>query len=339
MNMEDLKFLREMVVKSETEDFSDEQLQRIGNALRTNVNADDTTEALDLTAQIIYDQSMYTDKLGRKREVDVEKLDSLARDVIDKGFYLGATSAIDYAKDVRFFVAQKQAEKGTIAKEDVNLMDSNYNNSVLGSMLYEAKSPLAVKALIDKGANKLGAEDDFENIKDMLIRRVTSEYEFEHKDYGENRVKNNLGNLAVLIKTGLIEKPKDLDRLLTNPELFEKYPDVMNKLFEGDKELPNKLEKIKNRENLKEQKDDYLKEKLTAVRNAIRNNSIFKIRKDGKAVRKQRPDYEVMGTTGDSVSKENNELHKKHYKEVADIQKDAAKEIMKQHRENADRQY
>lgn len=325
MNVKDLEYLREMANKSGTEDFSDEQLKRVREALSTNVNADDTTEALDLTAKMIYEQSQSNDKFGRKRKVDVEKLDGLAKEIMDKGLFLGAENAIDYAKDVRFAVAKIQAEKGTIAKDDVNLMDSNYNHSILDSMLYEAKSPLAVKALIDKGANQLGAETDFDEIKDMLMGRVISGFD------GKDSIKNNLGNLAVLIKTGLIDKPKDLDRLLKNPILFEKYPDMMSKLFEDDKDLPNKLENVKNREKLKEQKDDYLEERFTAVENAVKEKALFAIGRIKPTHRKQRKDFEKVGNTGDSIVKENNELYKNHYQEVADVQKEEAKKHVPEH--------
>ncbi len=255
MNQEDLEYLREMAIKSETEDFSNEQLQKISSALRTNVNADDTTEALDLTAQIIEHQD--------GKNVDIEKLHDLTKEVIYHGGLLGAEDAIDR---IDYFDFYMEVRKEHVTDENVN-RESN-GNSFLESSLYSSKSPETIQSIIDKG----GKFREWENLADiswMLVNRLTSDYKGQLEKYGENSVKNNLGNLAVLIETGLIEKPKDLDKLISNPELFEKYPDIMNKLFEGDKDLQAKLDNVKNREELKGKKDDYLQDKLNLLRERL----------------------------------------------------------------------
>ena len=331
MNQKDLEYLRTMAEKSETKDFSDKELERISSALRTNVNADDTTEALDLTAHIIYEQSQYEDRLMRKRNVDIEKLDGLAREIIDKGLFLGASDAVDIAKDVQFDIALKQAKNGTISKEYVNLERGWNGSSVLDDLLYDSQSPKAVKSLIDKGGN-FGSETDSEEIKDRLIVRVTSGYKFQLQDFGEDNIKNNLGNLAVLVETCMIEKSEDLDRLLSNPELFEKYPNIMKKMFSYDKNLLEKLEDVKVRKENKEQNRDYLQDKLEKVRKALQKSQRRPRKEDER--KKLTRNYR-MGETGEVTRKnlsENNRPSKEEIEYGTQIQTEAAKKVMKERR-------
>lgn len=342
INPKDLEYLREMAKRSETEDFSNEQLQKISSALRTNVNTDDTTEALDLTAQIIEHQD--------GKNVDVEKLHDLTKEVIYHGGLLGAEDAIDR---IDYFDFSMEVRKEHVTDENVN-RESN-GNSFLESSLYSSKSPETIKSIIDKGG-KFREWEDPADISCMLVNRLTSDYKGQLEKYGENSIKNNLGNLAVLIETGIIEKTKDLDKLISNPELFEKYPDIMNKLFEGDKDLQAKLDNVKKRGELKDQKDDYLQEKLEEVRQAVKNLSRRRRRSEyavidadtGIPMHLMRH-YANMGKTGKSGSEiytsgvvheeegtpsvVSEEKMQKVYRKVADTQKDAAKEIMKKHLE------
>ena len=304
MNIEDLEYLREMVVKSETEDFSDEQLQRISGALRTNVNADDTTEALDLTAQIIYEQSQYTDRLGNDRKVNRENLHNLTKEVIYYGELLGATDALKTVDDFDFAM---DVSKENITEKNAN-RDNSFGNSFLESSLYASKSPEAIKSIIDKGG-KFNDEVEPNHIVNILLDRVTSDYNGQLEEFGENSIKNNLENLAVLIETNMIEKPKYLDKLISNPELFEKYPDVMNKLFKDDKDLPNKLDNVRNREKSKaknKEETDYLQDKADVIEAAV--HRIKMRQKRGKT----RVSYSYRnGETGNSVTGEMDATHQK----------------------------
>ena len=301
-----------MSEESKTRDFSNEDLQNISKALRTNVNADNATETLDLTSHIVENQV--------RMNADKEMLHNLTKEVIHYGKLLGAEDAIER---VDYFDFYMEVKKEHITDENVNR--ENNGNSFLEASLYSSKSPEVIQAIIDKGG-KLHESEEPKDIGWMLLSRLTLDYNNQLKHFGENSVKNNLGNLAVLIESGLIEKSKELEQLISNPELFEKYPDIMNKLFEGDKDLPAKLANVQKRGELKEQKDDYLQNKLTAVKAAIRQHRRTP-RNDDTAI--VVPRSYSLGETGNSSTGKTNEFHQR----VADVHMIGAKRIMKKHLE------
>ena len=108
-------------MQSKIRDFSREDLQTISFALHTNVNADDTTEALDLTAQIVYEQSQCIDRLGNERNVDREKLHDLTKEVLYFGNNLGAEQAIQKVDDFDFAM---EVEKENVSDKNVNREDT-----------------------------------------------------------------------------------------------------------------------------------------------------------------------------------------------------------------------
>ena len=300
MNTEDLKYLREMAEMSGSVDFSNEDLEKVGEALRTNVDASDTTEALDLTAEIIYQQSQYTNQWGNDRNVDIEKLHDLTKEVIYHGELLGAEDALKKVDDFDFIM---DVRRENVTDKNANRKDS-FGHSFLEASLYCSKSPKAIEAIIGKGG-KFSEEEHPSEVVNMLLERVTFGYNDELEEFGENSIKNTLGNLAVLIETGLIEKPKDLDRLISNPILFEKYPDEMNKLFEGDKDLPRKLENMRAREHNKET-TDYLQDKSDDLRAAIHRIKMRQRRGERRVLHSDRD-----GETGNSLTGEVNASHQK----------------------------
>lgn len=312
MNKEDLEYLREMATKSETENFTNEELEKISSALRTNVDADDTTEALDLTAQIICEQSQYENRLGLKRSVDHDKLHGLAQEVIYYGELLGAENAIQKIDDFDF---KMEVAKENVTDKNVNREDSS-GHSFLEASLYSSRSPKTIMNILDKGG-KFSEWDDPETVTGMLLDRVTFDYVNQEKDYGENSIKNTLGNLVVLIERGVIEKPENLDKLYSNSELLKKYPEIMKRIFADDKDFESKVKNVEDREKLKKQKKDYLKDKMEEVRRAVEDNRVdsepLRSRRNGKIIKPS--NFETIsynlgeGETGNSLTKEINKEH------------------------------
>ncbi|MBP5399337.1 MAG: hypothetical protein J6Y53_02845 [Alphaproteobacteria bacterium] len=97
MNTKDLEYLRKMEKESTKRDFSEEEIRKIDEALRTNVSGNDTTEALDLSASIAETQ---VEKYG----TDV---DSLLDTILYHGELLGAKNATDKATEAKFSLAAK----------------------------------------------------------------------------------------------------------------------------------------------------------------------------------------------------------------------------------------
>ncbi len=329
MNQKDLEYLREMAVKSETEDFSDEQLQKISAALRTNVNADDTTEALDLTARIINEQAQSTNIHGEKRNTDnvaVEKLHSLAKEVIYHGELLGAQDALEMVDSFDFY---QDVKKENVTDKNAKRVRYEDGGSFLYESILQSSSPESIKTILDKGGKfEVGDYPSYELV-DLLLYRVTDKEPLKNSE--EKSVKNDLENMTILFDRGLADVPVNLDKLLSNPELFEKYPEIMKKMFNYDKSLLEKLEDVKSRKENKEinnQKKDYLQDKLESVRASISRRAK---RKDdtSEETRIIVPRGYNLGNTGNSSTGEINEFHHR----VADAQKNAAKEVMKKHLE------
>ncbi len=387
MNQKDLEYLRKMEGEARQRAFSKEEIEHISEALRTNVDIADSTEALDLVGDIIDSQS---------KNNDIELLHGLINEVIYHGELLGAERAVHTAKDKELLVAakfidegrydefQEMREKGfdplyqgygpeylldvvkTLAgaeyleKEklipdgyfteydkrlyraypeqmdfyiahgaDVNAEDS-FGRTVLDNMIYASRPVESIKKVYQTGEFITDPEDSVE----MLLDRFTVDYGYQVACYGEGSIKRNLNNFSFLIKEGIAEKPKDLDRLISNPELFEKYPETMKELFADDKHLEEKLAKVVERRELEKQPDDLLEEKQDKINKAVRRlRGRLRPRRNFPDGDPRKEYWELKGKikVGKTADVKTGEVRKEH-KSAAEIQTEAAKRFMLEHR-------
>ncbi len=329
MNQKDLEYLRTMAEKSETEDFSDKELEKISSALRTNVNANDTTEALDLTAQIVNEQAQSTNIHGENRNnnMTLDKLHSLAKEVIYYGKLLGAKDAIRKVDDFDFYMDVK---KENVTDENAKRVSWEDGHSFLYESVLASSSPKTIQTILNKGGKFVASDDPSYELVDLLLYRVTDNDHLKNSE--EKNVKNDLENMIILLDSGLADVPVNLDKLLSNPELFERYPNIMKKMFSYDKNLLEKLEDVKVRKENKEQNRDYLQDKLEKVRKALQKSQ--RRPRKGDERKKLTRNYR-MGETGEVTRKnlsENNRPSKEEIEYGTQIQTEVAKKVMKERR-------
>ena len=328
MDMKDLEYLRKMNEEKYNRQFSGEEIKKIHNALHTNVETEDATEALDITADIIEIQSA---RFG----VD-EKFENITNDIIHHGVILGATEAVETAEKIDFNIKLK---KENITDKTVNLVNPD-GYSFLHEAIWESKSPKVINDILDKGGKFVGYNDTHpDEMVYELVERVTSHYEYQlSQPNGEKNVKNDLENMTILMEKGLAYAPENLDKLLSNPKLFEKYPETMKKMFNYDDNLQEKLEEVKNRKENKGKNEDYLQEKLKAVRaslNAHRRRPPRTRKGSEEEERKLGHNYR-MGETGEITRKNLSEEEKPSEEDIkygTKVQTEAAKKFMKEYRD------
>lgn len=97
MNNKDLEYLRKMEEEASKRAFSKDEVEEVHNCLRTNVGANDTNEALDLSASIAQAQ---VEKYG----TDV---DSMLDTILYQGEIKGAEDATIKATETKFDLAAK----------------------------------------------------------------------------------------------------------------------------------------------------------------------------------------------------------------------------------------
>ncbi len=193
--------------------------------------------------------------------------------------------------------------------EDINALD-DFGRTLLDRMIYASRSPETVEKII-KAGGKSGQQDG--ELVDMILERVTSGYHEQISEYGEKSVQNNIENLAILVNNGYRPGPcGSLNELLSNPELFEKYPETMKKILPHDEKLMVKLNSIKDRRQLNEnQPEDPLEERLKRAKTTISREES----KDRRAYHRFKvgplKDSPKLGKTGNSSTGEVNEAHKR----------------------------
>ncbi len=98
MNYEDMEYLKKMEEEAQIRLITDEEIEKVSEALRTNVGGQDETTALDIVGDIIESQS---------RINDVEKLQGLVDEVIYHGELLVAERAVYKARTTEQQIAAK----------------------------------------------------------------------------------------------------------------------------------------------------------------------------------------------------------------------------------------
>ena len=120
MNKESLEYLREMEKEKEKHPFSNEEIEKVHEALRQNVGANDSNEALDLAAKISKTQ---VDSYG----ADVN---SLLDTIIYHGDLKGNKEAQITATDTKLSLAAKFIDSEQYDKFE-NMNFKNINNDIL----------------------------------------------------------------------------------------------------------------------------------------------------------------------------------------------------------------
>lgn len=205
--------------------------------------------------------------------------------------------------------------------EDINAED-DYHQTLLDHMIYESRPSESIEKLIKAGGESGRCDGE---LVDLILERVTAGYRGQISEYGEKNIQNNIENLVVLLNNGHTPGSKNLNELLSNPELFEKYPETMKKILRHDKKLIDKLNSVKERRELRENHpQDPLEERLKGAKEAI-SEERCKMRRDGKRfIRGPLRNAPELGKTGNSSTGEVTEIHKK----AAKIQTDVAKSFM-----------
>ncbi len=400
MNEKDLEYLRDMREESYERVFSKEEIERIGEALRTNVGANDTTEAIDLVVEIIHNQQFEIDKHD-----NIELFHGLVDEVIYHGGLLGADDAVKEARFYEAFIAPKYIDKGRYQEfekmvekgfdplskyvgsyliDDVRTLsgaeyldkkglipegyfteydekieepplfrasleqidfyiahgadataENNMGQTLPDKMIYSACPVESIKKVCEAGGRISEPEDTVE----MLVRRVTKDYAYQLRYYGEKSVKNALDTISFMIE--IVGPSKDLNVLISNPELFEKYPEQMQKIFGNEVKVKEQLARIKSKKEqqrkINEQGIDPLAEKEKQIERAIDGaQGPLHMRRGrstpGEWAKLPEETREKMraGKTADAKTGEIRDEHKA----AAEVQTKTAKEFMKKKRQS-----
>ena len=391
MNQKDLEYLRKMEGEARQRAFSKEEIEHISEALRTNVDIADSTEALDLVREIMDKQSFNN---------NVELFHGLADEVIYHGELLGANLAVLSAKTMEMNIAAKFIDEGRYDefqemrdKGFDSLDEENYFHQPLIYCVRTLKGAeyLDQKGLIPEGYFTANTHDDpillgasseqidfyiahgadvnaenyngdrvlnlmlYDSYPIEMVKKVyqAGGYFDEYFDSGRKvfdncliwkpielnakgdkaGAKNSLDAIAFLIKENLVSTEK-LDLLLSSPDLFEKYPETMKELFADDKHLEEKLAKVVERRELEKQPDDLLEEKQDKINKAVRRlRGMIRPRRSfpDDDPRKEYWELKEKIKVGKTADVKTGEVRKEH-KSAAQIQTEAAKRFMLEHR-------
>ncbi len=109
---------------------------------------------------------------------------------------------------------------------NINEKDA-FSQTVLDHMVYSSKTPESIDNIL-KAGGKSGRTDG--ELYGLLLERVTTYYNDQVREYGQDSVKRQLDNINILLKNGVEfydDKQKDnfFKALANNETLIKQYPE------------------------------------------------------------------------------------------------------------------
>lgn len=208
MNQKDLEYLRKMEEEKEKRAFSNQEIENIHNCLRTNVGANDTNEALDLSASIVQTQV---------KEYGADA-DSLLDTILHHADLNGAEDATEIATSTKFALAAHFIDSEQYDKFES--MNFRYiNKEIIDDFLIDFKDTHVTDqtpfVLMDKVKTLKGMQYLLE--KEIIPQTINMYDDYDHLD-----------TITTVLKDGTtVTKNMNGDLLYTgNKEEGKKYTDL-----------------------------------------------------------------------------------------------------------------